>query len=438
MPRQIDIELFPTQVECFKYLEDKTTNQILFGGGAGGGKTIILVLWQIHRRLTYPGTRGVIGRSKLKTLKQTTLNTFFEVATDFLGLKPNEDFVYNAQESTIKFSNDSIIYLKDLFLYPSDPLFTSLGGLEITDCAIDEASEITMQAFQVLQSRIRYKLDENNLIPKILLTCNPSKGWLYSSFYKPDREDKLPNHKKFIKSLVTDNSKISSHYVKQLEQLDKVSRARLLLGDWEYNIDDANLFEFDALHDLFSNSVKEGQKYISCDVARFGDDKTIICLWNGLNLIKIVSLAQSSVKDTYEAVSKIAKDSGVRRSNIVIDSDGIGGGVADFLSGSKAFLNGSKAIKGENFQNLKTQCYFKLAELVNEGKIAIQDKAFQQEIIEELEIVRRDKIDKDSIKLSIEGKDKQKQRLGRSPDIGDALMMRMYYEVKTNHGVYVF
>lgn len=438
MPRQIDIELFPTQVKCFKALEDQTTNQVLFGGGAGGGKTIILVLWQIHRRLSYPGTRGVIGRSKLKILKQTTLNTFFEVAVDFLGLKPNEDFTYNAQDSTIKFSNESIIYLKDLFLYPSDPLFTSLGGLEITDCAIDEASEITQQAFQVLQSRIRYKLDENNLIPKILLTCNPSKGWLYSSFYKPDREGSLPNHKRFIKSLVTDNSKISSHYIKQLEQLDKISRARLLLGDWEYNLDDANLFEFNALHDLFTNSVADGQKYISCDVARFGEDQTVICLWNGLNLIKIYKLAQSSVKDTYEKISTIAKDHQVRRSNIVIDSDGIGGGVTDFLSGSQGFLNGGKAIKGENFQNLKTQCYFKLAELVNDGKIAIQDKKFQQEIIEELELVRRDKVDKDSVKLSIEGKDKQKQRLGRSPDVADALMMRMYYEVKTNYGVYVF
>ena len=75
MPKTIDIDLFDKQADCFAYLEDNVTTEILFGGGAGGSKTFTGCLWQIHRRLEYPKTRSVIGRSKLKNLKATTLNT---------------------------------------------------------------------------------------------------------------------------------------------------------------------------------------------------------------------------------------------------------------------------------------------------------------------------------------------------------------------------
>ena len=56
-------------------------------------------------------------------------------------------------------------------------------------------------------------------------------------------------------------------------------------------------------------------------------------------------------------------------------------------------------------------------------------------LTKELEQVRRDKIDKDT-KLALVPKEKVKQMLGRSPDYSDALMMRMYYELKPNLGRY--
>jgi len=438
LQNKIEIELFPKQIECFDYLSDDTTTEVLFGGGAGGSKTFTGCLWQIQRRLMYAGTRSVIGRSKLKNLKSTTLNTFFEVAQDFCGLKPYEHFTYNAQDSTITFFNGSIIYLKDLFLYPSDPEFTSLGGLEITDAFIDECAEVSKKAINILNSRIRFKLDKFGLIPKTLMTCNPTKTWLYSDFYKPSKEHRLPKHQKFIQSLVTDNTEISKHYITQLQKLDKVSRQRLLLGDWEYNEDDAMLFDYDSIHDMFTNQIDDGMKYITSDVARFGSDKTIIILWNGLTIEKIVSIAMSSVPDTINAIKILALENNIQMSHIIVDEDGVGGGVKDGLSGCKGFVNGSKALKSENFQNLKTQCYFKLAEMVNSGKVAIKDTRFKQTIIEELEVVKRDKLDKDTQKLAIIPKDTIKSLLGRSPDIADAIMMRMWYEVKGNYGVYAF
>ena len=437
--KKIDVRLFKKQRECFKLLEDSTTTEVLFGGGAGGSKTFTGCLWQIVRRLQYPKTRSVIGRAKLKNLKSTTLNTFFEVAVDYCGLTPNVDFTYNANDSTIKFLNGSEIYLKDLFAYPSDPEFTSLGGLEITDCFVDECAEVSEKAINILNSRIRYKLDEYNLIPKTLLTCNPSKGWLYTQFYKPQQTNTLPVYRKFIRCLVTDNKKISKHYIDQLGKLDKVSKERLLFGNWEYSDDDALLFDYDNLQDMFTNTfVEEGQSYITCDVARLGSDKTVICLWNGLRLEKMIKFDKNTITQVISEINDLSMVHSVPRSNIVIDQDGVGGGVVDGLSGCIGFMNGGKAIANENYQNLKTQCYYKLSNLIAKNKIYIKNKTYKDIIIEELEIIKRDKVDKDSQKLAIEGKDIQKRKLNRSPDYADAIMMRMYYECRTNFGEYAF
>ena len=77
----------------------------------------------------YAGTRWLMGRANLKTLKETTLNTFFELST---ALNIGAEYNYNAQSNIIYFNNGSEIILKDLFLYPSDPNYDSLGSLEIS------------------------------------------------------------------------------------------------------------------------------------------------------------------------------------------------------------------------------------------------------------------------------------------------------------------
>jgi len=150
-------------------------------------------------RLKYPNTRGLIGRAVLKTLKETTLVSFFQIAK-MQGLEANKHFKFNAQSSTIEFPNGSTILLKDLYSYPSDPNFDELGSLEITDAFIDEANQVDDKARNIIKSRIRFQLDQNDLVPKILYTCNPAKNWTYSEFYKPQQDGSIAKNKKFITS----------------------------------------------------------------------------------------------------------------------------------------------------------------------------------------------------------------------------------------------
>jgi len=427
------------QTIAIDYLEDANTNVILYGGGAGGGKSMLGAYWVLKQCLKFPNTRYVIGRSRLKNLKETTLRSLFEVC-EIQGLTANVDFTYNETKSLITIhQTKSEIILKDLFHYPSDPNFDSLGSMNITGAFIDEATEITPMAFNVIQSRMRYKLDENNLIPKLLMTCNPSKGWIYSEFYKKFKDGTLDDNKQFVQSLVTDNPNISKHYIKQLQQLDVLNQKRLLFGDWEYSDEDTQLFSIDALNDMFTNNFVSsvGVKFISVDVARFGRDMSVICLWNGWRVESIKTLDKNSIDELATIVDQIAKDNNVQRSNIVADSDGVGGGFVDILKGCKSFVNNAKAMDNENFRNLKTQCYYKFAQKVTNGQIFINtnDKTLQQNIIMEFEMVKQHDVDKDN-KLMITPKDKIKQLLGRSPDIADALIMRIYFELNKTKILY--
>lgn len=433
----IDIspDLTSKQKRALKYLLDNTTTEVLYGGAAGGGKSFLLCCYSIITCLRYPGVRGLIGRSKLDALKKTTLNTFFDVCNQW-NIKSGEHYNYNAQSNIITFYNGSEIILKDLFHYPSDANYDSLGSMELSFVGIDECNQITEKAKNVLSSRIRYKLDEYNLIPKMIMTCNPAKGWVYNNFYKPNRDNTLPNHQKFIQALVSDNKHISKHYEEQLQKLDEISKARLLRGDWEYDDSNDTLINYDSIINMFSNIVPTGEKYITADIARYGKDKTCIFFWNGLQVSQIVVLELSSMVDVANKIKEIQQREGVRLSNIIVDEDGVGGGCKDILR-CKGFQNNSKAVRGENYQNLKTQCYYKLADMINRGQIGVStnDIKFKELLIQELEMVKRTNIDKDS-KLSILSKDKVKDLIGRSPDYSDALMMRMYYELGLSTGRY--
>jgi phage terminase large subunit len=422
------------QKEALLYLAvDSPVEQVLYGGGAGGGKTKFGCMWQIQRRLKYAGTRSLIGRSKLDTLKKTTLNTFFETAHEF-GLLADKHYNYNGQTNVITFFNGSEIVLKDLFAYPSNPNFDSLGSLEITDYFIDEVAEVTEKAVNIVHSRCRYKLNEFNLIPKGFLSCNPSKGWLYNEFYLKNKQQELPVHRAFVRALPQDNPYLPQAYIESLRRLPDYDRKRLLEGNWEFDDDSDKLFATDNLLRMFRNELLEGNKYITSDIARFGKDRTIICVWNGLTLIEIKVMHRASVDEVVNEIRTIAKNNNVLLQNIVCDEDGVGGGVVDFLK-CRGFVNGSKA-KQPQYQNLKSECYYLLAQFIEQNYLTCLVNSHKEQIVKELEMIKRHRADVDG-KLQVTPKEQIKLREGISPDFADAIMMRMFFELNPSYGQYV-
>ncbi len=430
------MKLNAKQSIALDYLEDNITREVEYGGGAGGGKSILGCYWQIKRRLKYPGTRGLIGRSSLKTLKETTLLSFFEVC-QMQGLKSGLHYTYNQQANTIIFSNGSKIFLKDLFQYPSDPNFDELGSLEITDAFIDENNQIVEKAWNVVKSRIRYKLTDYDLIPKIMGSCNPSKGWIYDKFYKPFKKGELPIDRKFVQALAGDNPDISKYYIENLKTLDENSKQRLLLGNWEYDDDPSALCSYDNILALFDNDHVQpsGTKYIIADVARLGSDKAVIGVWDGLILIEVYEYAISLTTDIQNTINALRTKHGIPKNNCLGDEDGVGGGVIDNC-GIIGFTNNGKPIENndqkENYFNLQSQCGFYLAKQIQANTIYISAElttAQREAIIQELEQLKSYGTDKDG-KARILPKASIKDNIGRSPDYRDMLLMRMFFELK--------
>lgn len=370
-----------------------------------------------------------MGRSKLKTLKETTLNTFFELAS---RLDISNQFSYNAQSNIIVWNNGSEIILKDLFLYPSDPNFDSLGSLEITGAFIDECNQIVYKAWQIVKSRIRYKLSEYDLIPKMLGTCNPSKNWTYKEFYKASKDNTIGSFRRFIQSLPTDNPNLHPSYLQSLLRLDKNSKQRLYYGNWEYDDDPSTLIDNDSISDYFNPThlKAEGLKYMTIDVARKGKDKTVFRIWHGWLCISRYEILKSGIDEVVRKAKEIQLKHSIPTSNVIADEDGVGGGVVDFLK-CKGFVNNSKALNNENFDNLKSQCSIKMAQKIVSREVGeLCDDDFVKEITsEEMEQVKIKDIDKDG-RQGIIPKDKVKEMIGRSPDEWDSIMMRFWFELK--------
>ena len=423
------MKLLPKQENAVYYLKDNETTELLYGGAAGGGKSALGCMWLIEMCQVHKGSRWLMGRSKLKALKETTLATFFDVSSQ-LGI--TDQFKYNAQDYTIIFKNGSKIILKDLFLYPSDPNFDSLGSLEITGAFIDECNQVTYKAWQVVKSRIRYKLDVYGLEPKLLGSCNPAKNWTYKKFYKLNKSKELPIYRKFIQALPTDNEHLPQSYLDSLLQLDKNSKQRLYYGNWEYDDDPSTIISFDSIKAYWNgNHVKgKGNHYLTIDVARKGKDKTVFRVWHGFKCVERKSMGKSLINEIVDYAVKLQQKYKIPNNNVVADEDGVGGGVVDYLN-CVGFVNNSRALMGENYDNLKSQCSVLMAKKIERMEVVevCNDNDVIDITTEEMEQVKLKDIDKDG-KIGIIPKDKVKELIGRSPDEWDSIMMRYIFELK--------
>lgn len=449
----------PKQEAAYKLLWDKITSFILFGGGAGGGKTWLGCEWLITQCYNYPGTRWFIGRKELKRLKNTSYLTFKKVCRHH-GI-PDSDWKLNGQDNYIEFvagnAKGSRIDLLDLKYKPADPLYERFGSEEFTGGWIEEAGEIEFLCFDVLKTRIgRHLNDVYGLFPaKLLLTCNPTQNWLYRIFYKPWKKGTLSKKYAFIQSLFGDNSHTAGSYGEQLDEItDPVMKARLKEGLWEYGTDELSLMPYDSIIEIFFNELDPDPRgYISADIARMGSDKVVIGAWRGLDLYRIRELSKLKLSQTKEHLRDMMTDEQISYDRTVVDEDGVGGGIVDMMEGVHGFMGGRSPIlkpktdieekeeryanlpasylQRENYKNLRSQCYFLLADRVNKHSIKISADLteLQKElIIEELQQIKREDTVADA-PLQVVSKDDIKEAIGRSPDYADMLMMRMYFEL---------
>lgn len=422
------------QEQALRILTNDTTVEFLYGGAAGGAKSWTGCSWLTFSALAYPDTHWFVGRESLKRLRESTHLTFSKVFAQY-GIKIGEDVKYNGQDHYWEFANDSRIDYLDLRYLPSDALYERYGSVEYTGGWIEEGGEINFGAFDTLKTRIgRHLNDRHGLLRKLFVTCNPKKNWMYTTFYKPYTNDTLPADRSYLPALVTDNPFNEKGYIQALESTtDKVKKERLLKGNWDYDDNPNAMCSYDAIQAIFNNdlAVDDGFNYLTADIARFGSDKARIGVWKGWKLIEQVSFDISKTTEIQKTIAHLRQKHRIPKRQSIADEDGVGGGVVD-NTGIIGFTNNGRPFEGENYQNLQTQCAYKLAERINDGEFGIDcdlSEEDKEDIATELGQLQTYDVDSDG-KLKIKPKELIKQDIGRSPDWRDLFLMRSYFDYK--------
>lgn len=430
MKLQFDSNGNEKQKQAWIAWNNPKVRNLVYGGSKNSGKSYLGCSVIGSSALIYPETHYFIARKKLNDLRKYTTPSMYEV---FQHWNINPDYYkFNGQDNYFEFYNGSKIFLIDAKYLPSDPHFYRFGSMQMTHGWIEEAGEFEIEARNNLAATIgRWKNDVYGITGKLLETCNPSKNYLYK-IYQAFRDGILEDWQEFIQALPEDNKKSPPGYIENLYRiLSTNEKERLLKGNWEYDDDPASLVSYENILAIFTNNfVEPGLNYISADVARYGSDRIVILVWSGLRVVKVVIRSKQSTVETADLIKALAKEYKIPNHRIVIDDDGIGGGVVDQIPNCKAFINNSSALNNENYNNLKSQCGFKLSEKIQESNLFIncQDEATQDLITEELEQLKQANMDKEG-KKQIISKDKVKELIGRSPDFSDALLMRMVFEL---------
>lgn len=195
-------------------------------------------------------------------------------------------------------------------------------------------------------------------------------------------------------------------------------------GDFPRGADDAVI----ALADVEDAQARSGipvdgaaEKVVACDVARFGDDETVIATRVG-DTVRIARTYNG--RDTMQTAGHIVD---VKRmlgddARVVVDDTGVGGGVTDRLRelghGVTAFNGGERAFYPDDYPNRRSEAWFDFAEAL--PSLDLDD---DEQLAADLTAPTW-KMDSAGRRV-VERKAETKKRLGRSPDRGDAVLLTL-------------
>jgi phage terminase large subunit len=159
------------------------------------------------------------------------------------------------------------------------------------------------------------------------------------------------------------------------------------------------------------------QRRIGVDVARFGDDATVLSPRQGRAAFR--QIVKSGLRtDEVAALILASKDAWGSEVEFV-DATGIGAGVIDCMTvagrqGIAVYSSGSPS--KPRYYNKRAECWWEMAEWVKSGGCLPEDQLLLEELVAPTYYL-------DKGRIRIEEKDQIKRRIGRSPDRADALAL---------------
>lgn len=240
----------------------------------------------------------------------------------------------------------------------------------------------------------------------------------------------------FIPATLDDNPYLPDEYRKQLNALPEPWRSQLLLGKWQAGLydDPYQIVPTDWIRQAQARWQPDGRlgflTNVGIDPARGGNDKTVLAPRYGTWIGQLTKM-DGKLTPTGYSVVQLALPILARGGYGVIDVIGIGSAVIDAAKENKLTVDGVNVSSPTNLTdksgkirmvNLRAYLYWKLREALDpEGNVLLALPP-DPELLGEL---RATKWESTTRGIKVIDKDDIRERLGRSPNCADAVMLTM-------------
>jgi len=418
----------PRQVVCNEAIEGKRAEiaarhntvggipVVLFGGAVGGGKSYYVCAKTIQTCERVPGFRVYMCRNEAKAFTRTTLDTLMQPLPAGCHVLARPGWKHLKHDQVFRHENGSRIEYGGLGSVEDAERVKSMN---IDAAVIEEASDTEETPARLLITRPG-RTERSLRFGYVIITSNPEDCWLQRMVDDP-KEDEV-----FVQSLMRDNLFLPAGYEARIRDLYSDTPELMdayIDGIWGMVGSADKLVDPIALRACVGKPGLEGQHRWGVDVARFGDDNTVLWRVRGTRVVGHKIWERKSTRQVSDDIEAEFMASGDSPDGIYIDDIGVGGGVVDNLtsSGIPAFgINaGSQAMQHDKFINRRAEMYWNLKLLVERGEIGLPaDDELMSELRAMRYLVRNGKI-------VLEAKAEIKKRLGRSPDKADALALAL-------------
>ncbi len=397
--------------KAFRELLTVRARYKLFYGGRAGGKSFAFA----DALLTQATSRKLLIAC-VREVQNSIKDSVYKLIADriaFYGL--GEYRLY--EDRIVNRKNQSKFIFKGIMDHNAQNI-KSLEGVDI--CWCEEAQKISERAWQILDPTIRKPGAE------IWLSMNREEEadpvWKALAHH-PDSDTVIRKVNYYDNPYCPENMRRLAAKCKA-ENYDEYlhvweGEPRLLAGDHLIGRQEV----FRAMQNKPEGDVRTAPLIAGVDVARFGDDKTVFCLRQGRQVLSFKAFQKLDVVQAAHRVgAMIAAEHPAR---VCIDVGGVGAGVYDVLAadGFAEYIVpvnfGERAELAERYANRRAEMWARAAAWLSSPlPVSLPDiPGLAEDLTAPLKTF-------DSLgRLQLEPKADIKKRLGRSPDLGDALAL---------------
>jgi hypothetical protein len=216
----------------------------------------------------------------------------------------------------------------------------------------------------------------------------------------------------------------------------EIEQMRKLMGPNEFARELESSFEVEGYDQLVSGATVEeaftrsvpvdhGQQLVfGLDVARFGDDRTVLIMRRGNHLLDARAWRNNDLMQTAQQVTTLAQR--YKPKMIYIDGIGVGGGVVDRMrhlghTNIEDVNVARKASEPNAFANLRAECYMRMKRWMEDRASIVTEFPLKQEFEDDVSAVTYSYDTKG--RIQIDSKEDLKAKGLPSPDISDAVAL---------------